>query len=154
MEHDWSAFINRDLTVDPPSAEGSLKKLSFAVKDVFAVEGHANAAGNPDWLRTHEPAEKNAEAVDLLLREGARLKGAAHTDGDVQPRRRKCPLWYTRQSLCHGQNSGRVFKRIGCGGSLWDDRFRSRDRHRGICQNPFFILRNFRVSADARRGVG
>ena len=80
MEHDWSAFINRDLMVDPPSAEGSLKKLSFAVKDVFAVEGHANAAGNPDWLRTHEPAEKNAEAVDLLLREGARLKGAAHTD--------------------------------------------------------------------------
>lgn len=63
MEHDWSAFINRDLTVDPPSAEGSLKKLSFAVKDVFAVEGHANAAGNPDWLRTHEPAEKTRKPL-------------------------------------------------------------------------------------------
>ncbi|MGO4897689.1 amidase [Bacillus sp. GM2] len=80
MEHDLGAFMNRDLAVEPASAEGSLKNLSFAVKDVFAVEGHTNAAGNPDWLRTHEPAEKNAEAVDLLLGEGARLKGAAHTD--------------------------------------------------------------------------
>ncbi|MCJ2146938.1 amidase [Bacillus sp. B19-2] len=80
MEHDWGSFMNRDLAVEPASVEGSLKNLSFAVKDVFAVEGHTNAAGNPDWLRTHEPAEKNAEAVDLLLREGARLKGVAHTD--------------------------------------------------------------------------
>ncbi|XBO85929.1 hypothetical protein AAGG52_20650 [Bacillus licheniformis] len=51
MEHDWGAFMNRDLVVEPASAEGSLKNLSFAVKDVFAVEGHTNAAGSPDWLR-------------------------------------------------------------------------------------------------------
>ncbi|MFB6498570.1 hypothetical protein [Bacillus haynesii] len=68
MEHDWGAFMNRNLVVEPLSAEGSLKNLSFTVKDVFAVESHTNAAGNPDWLRTHEPAEKNAEAADLLLR--------------------------------------------------------------------------------------
>ncbi len=42
MELDWGVFY------EPASAEGSLKNLSFAVK-VFAVEGHTNAAGNPDW---------------------------------------------------------------------------------------------------------
>ncbi|MCI4127090.1 hypothetical protein [Bacillus haynesii] len=47
MEHDWGAFMNRNLVVEPLSAEGSLKNLSFTVKDVFAVEGHTNAAGNP-----------------------------------------------------------------------------------------------------------
>ncbi|MBU8785568.1 MULTISPECIES: amidase [Bacillus] len=80
MENHWGAFIDKELYVKPENVEGSLKNKTFAVKDVFHVKGHKNAAGNPDWLRTHGPSAKNAAAVDLLLREGAGLKGAAHTD--------------------------------------------------------------------------
>lgn len=74
MEYDWGAFMNKDLAVEPASAEGSLKNLSFAVKDVFAVEGHTNAAGNPDWLRTHEPAEKTRKPLTCCCVKGQGLK--------------------------------------------------------------------------------
>ncbi|WP_238655030.1 amidase family protein [Paenibacillus piscarius] len=62
------------------SGQGPLKGLSFAVKDVFAVAGHRSSAGNPDWLRTHEPAADHAPVVRRLLEAGADLRGAAHTD--------------------------------------------------------------------------
>lgn len=74
-----NAYIRSDLKVDPIE-RGSMDGLTFAVKDVFAVKGHANTAGNPDWLRTHEPAERHARAVELLLRSGAKLHGATITD--------------------------------------------------------------------------
>lgn len=64
----------------PGSGHGSLHGLSFTVKDVFAVAGHRSSAGNPDWLRTHEPAAAHAPAVSRLLQAGAALRGAAHTD--------------------------------------------------------------------------
>ncbi|MFN2744291.1 amidase [Bacillus sp. z60-18] len=80
MEKHWDAFIDEKLEMAPENSAGSLKNTIFAVKDVFAVKGHANAAGNSDWLRTHGPSEKNAAVIDLLLMEGARLKGATHTD--------------------------------------------------------------------------
>ncbi|WP_094777398.1 hypothetical protein [Bacillus haynesii] len=44
-----------------------LKGVRLSLKTKADGGIHTNAAGNPDWLRTHEPAEKNAEAVDLLL---------------------------------------------------------------------------------------
>ncbi|MCY7752650.1 hypothetical protein [Bacillus haynesii] len=64
MEHDWGAFMNRNLVVEPLSAEGSLKNLSFTVKDVFAVESHTNAAGNPSADHRPLPA-KNGEPLGL-----------------------------------------------------------------------------------------
>lgn len=75
----FGAYYDRHVTV-PPKGEGALSGLTFAVKDVFAVKGHRNAAGNPDWLRTHEPAAANAHAIDRLLEQGARLSGVTHTD--------------------------------------------------------------------------
>ncbi|WP_338131251.1 amidase family protein [Cohnella rhizosphaerae] len=75
----WNAYIKEALTVEPTGA-GSLDHLKFAAKDVFGIAGHANSAGNPDWLNSHEPARKNAEAIARLLRQGARLQGAAVTD--------------------------------------------------------------------------
>jgi amidase len=79
MQSGWNAYIKEDLIVEPTGG-GLLSKLDFAVKDVFAIAGHTNSAGNPDWLDSHGPAAAHAEAVDRLLRHGARVKGAAVTD--------------------------------------------------------------------------
>ena len=37
--------------------------MTFAAKDIFDVEGHVTGGGNPDWERTHGPAERTAPAV-------------------------------------------------------------------------------------------
>lgn len=74
-----NAYVRADLTVEP-EGEGSLSGLTFAVKDVFDVAGHTSSAGNPDWRRTHGPAKRHARAVRLLLKQGARLRGATITD--------------------------------------------------------------------------
>ncbi|MBB6732033.1 amidase [Cohnella sp. CBP 2801] len=79
MRSGWNAYIKEDLTVEPTGG-GGLDRLEFAVKDVFAIAGHTNSAGNPDWLDSHGPAEEHAEAVSRLLGNGARLRGAAVTD--------------------------------------------------------------------------
>ncbi|MBE3554528.1 MAG: amidase [Thermicanus sp.] len=79
MSADWNAFVQEDVIIEPYK-DGRLRGLTFAVKDVFAIKGYTNGAGNPDWLRSHKPAEKNAVVVDLLLAQGARLKGITHTD--------------------------------------------------------------------------
>ncbi len=62
------------------SSSGSLAGLTFAAKDVFDLAGHRTGAGNPDWLRTHEPARVTASAVQRLLDAGATLVGKTHTD--------------------------------------------------------------------------
>ncbi|WP_091069721.1 amidase [Paenibacillus sp. NFR01] len=79
MDNEYGAWIAPELNVRG-SGCGPLQGLRFGVKDVFAVAGHRTSAGNPDWLRTHEPAGEHAEAVARLLRAGADLRGAAHTD--------------------------------------------------------------------------
>ncbi len=79
MEDRWNAFMAPELTVSPIE-NGKLNGLSFAVKDVFAVKGHTNAAGNPDWLDTHMQAQQHAASVELMLKAGAQLKGVTHTD--------------------------------------------------------------------------
>ncbi|WP_027093747.1 amidase [Cohnella thermotolerans] len=77
--NELNAYIRPDLSVEPES-EGRLTGLTFAVKDVFDIFGHTSSAGNPDWRRTHGPAERHARAVSLLVREGARLQGSTMTD--------------------------------------------------------------------------
>lgn len=79
MAEVWRAFVKEDYIVEPKGA-GRLQGLTFAVKDVFAIKGIANTAGNPDWLRTHGPSDRNAAVIDMLLAQGARLKGITHTD--------------------------------------------------------------------------
>jgi amidase len=60
--------------------KGVAAALSFALKDVFDVEGVTACAGNPDWLRTHHAATRTAPAVDKLLDAGASLRGLTITD--------------------------------------------------------------------------
>jgi amidase len=62
------------------SRHGGAAGLSFALKDVFEVEGVSRCAGNPDWLQTHPAATRTAPAVARLLDAGASLRGLTITD--------------------------------------------------------------------------
>lgn len=79
MDNRYGAFINPDLTVQS-LGHGILEGLAFAIKDVYEVAGHCSSAGNPDWLRSHNPATEHAATVIQLLQSGATLRGATHTD--------------------------------------------------------------------------
>ncbi|WP_172193908.1 amidase [Saccharibacillus qingshengii] len=73
------AFVDRHVE-KAPTGSGPLDGLTFAVKDVFDIEGVTRGAGNPDWLRTHEPSDRTAPALLKLLEGGARLQGTTQTD--------------------------------------------------------------------------
>jgi amidase len=74
-----SFFCFLDVTL-PGSDSGALPGLTFAAKDSFEVVGQRTGAGSPDWLRTHEPAERTAPAVQAILQAGARLVGKTRMD--------------------------------------------------------------------------
>ncbi len=59
---------------------GPLDGLTFVAKDLFDVAGTVTGCGNPDWARTHGPAERHAFAVSRLLDAGATLVGKTITD--------------------------------------------------------------------------
>jgi amidase len=59
---------------------GPLAGLAFGAKDIYDVAGVKTGFGNPDWLRTHEPARHTAPAVQMLLDAGAHLVGRTHTE--------------------------------------------------------------------------
>jgi 3-phenylpropionate/cinnamic acid dioxygenase small subunit len=71
MNDTLGAFCRHTHVALPGSGAGPLAGLSLAVKDVFHISGHRTGAGNPDWLRTHPPAETTAPAVQRLLDAGA-----------------------------------------------------------------------------------
>ena len=91
---------------------GSLARMTFSVKDVFALRGHMNSAGNPTWLATHEQSDDTASVIEQLLEQGATLNGMTHTDelmyslhGDnMHYGMPKNPLDGTR--ICGGSSSG------------------------------------------------
>jgi len=62
------------------AASGPLAGLTFAAKDIYDIAGAKTGFGNPDWLRTHEPAARSAPAVQMLLDAGASLIGKAQTE--------------------------------------------------------------------------
>lgn len=62
------------------AAQGPLKGLTFAVKDIFDVAGHVTGCGNPDWLAGHGPAPRHAPSVQALLDAGADILGKSITD--------------------------------------------------------------------------
>src|SRR5262249_20170315 len=72
------AFIER-FTL-PPTKDGPLRGLSFAVKDLIDVAGHATGCGNPTRLATHPPASVSAVCVEQLLAAGAQCEGKTITD--------------------------------------------------------------------------
>jgi amidase len=68
-----------DFTLEP-TGSGPLDGLTFAIKDLFDVAGRVTGCGNPDWLRTHQPAARHAAAVEKLLAAGACAIGKTITD--------------------------------------------------------------------------
>ena len=62
------------------AASGPLSGAKLAVKDLFDIAGRVTGCGNPDWARTHAPAERHAEAVIRLLDAGATVIGKTITD--------------------------------------------------------------------------
>ena len=62
------------------SAAGPLSGRSVAVKDLFAVAGHAIGAGVPAWLAEQPLETRSAPAVEALLAAGASIAGLAQTD--------------------------------------------------------------------------
>ena len=80
MHDKLGAFCNDRNVQLTGSDSGPLSGLTFAAKDVFDIAGFRTGAGNPDWLRTHSPAQATASAVQKLLDAGASLVGKTHTD--------------------------------------------------------------------------
>ncbi|XP_059296588.1 amidase 1 [Lycium ferocissimum] len=62
------------------SEELPLNGLTFAVKDIFDVEGHITGFGNPDWAKTHSAATSTAPTVVTLLKAGATSVGITVMD--------------------------------------------------------------------------
>ena len=64
----------------PPTGDGPLVGLRFAIKDLIDVAGHRTGCGNPDWLATHPPARVSAVCVEQLLAAGAACTGKTISD--------------------------------------------------------------------------
>ncbi|KAL1542422.1 Amidase 1 [Salvia divinorum] len=78
---DYGAFMEK-FTLLPHSSSHHppLASLTFAVKDIFDVEGHVTGFGNPDWARTHSAASATAPAVLSMLEAGATCVGKTVMD--------------------------------------------------------------------------
>jgi amidase len=76
----WGAFCPEGSFHITGAVSGPLARLRLGVKDVFDIASRRTGAGNPDWLATHEPATRNASAVDVLLAAGADIVGKTLTD--------------------------------------------------------------------------
>ncbi|KAF3497908.1 hypothetical protein DY000_02058017 [Brassica cretica] len=81
ISNDYGAFIEKStISPRPSSSFPSLKDLTFAIKDIFDVEGRVTGFGNPDWLRTHSAATSTALVVSSLLEAGATSLGITIMD--------------------------------------------------------------------------
>jgi amidase len=78
--HDLGAFVPHGRFERAGAATGPLAGATFAVKDIFDIEGTVTGCGNPDWLASHGPAATNAPPVQALLDAGARLVGKTVTE--------------------------------------------------------------------------
>lgn len=65
---------------NPSSDQLPLQGLTFAVKDIFDMDGLVTGFGNPDWARTHSAAKATAPAVLAVLNGGAICVGKTVMD--------------------------------------------------------------------------
>jgi amidase len=69
-----------DPLVPATDDDGPLSGETVAVKDLYAVAGHATGLGSPAWLAQAPAATVHAWAVGALLDAGASIRGIARTD--------------------------------------------------------------------------
>lgn len=75
-----SIFCNHGPTLWQTNQSGLLANNRLAVKDVFAVKGERNSAGNPHWFKTAKPAQNTTSSVNKLMTAGCNFIGFTHTD--------------------------------------------------------------------------
>lgn len=80
LEDPLGAFCKDSDAYLPGPKGGPLSGLAFAAKDIFDVAGHVTGGGNPDWKATHQPAERSAWVVQVLVDAGAEMVGKTLTD--------------------------------------------------------------------------
>jgi amidase len=74
------AFVPHGLVERRSNDDGPLAGLTFALKDLYDLEGVPTGAGSPDWLASHDVPTRTAPAAQRLLEAGAQLAGKAVTD--------------------------------------------------------------------------
>ncbi|XAR49106.1 Amidase [Bertholletia excelsa] len=81
LESDYGAFMEK-FVLQPScsSHELPLKGLTFAIKDIFDLDGLVTGFGNPEWARTHSAATSTAPAVLAALSGGAMSVGKTVMD--------------------------------------------------------------------------
>ena len=134
----------------PPTGDGPLTGLRFAVKDLIDVAGHADRLRQSD-LEGDASAGGGACGVRGSIAGGrARLH---RQDGDrrvgVQPDRRESFLRHAAESARAESSAGRIVQRIGFGGGVRAGRFRVGDRHGRIGARAGEQLRHLGIAADA-----
>jgi amidase len=77
---DIGAFVAHCDKVIEGAEDALLSDLTFAVKDIIDVAGCRTGCGNPDWLRTHGPAQQSAPIVQKLIDAGATMIGKTVTE--------------------------------------------------------------------------
>ncbi|CAI9113682.1 OLC1v1014331C1 [Oldenlandia corymbosa var. corymbosa] len=85
VKPDFGAFVGRLQLLPPPpppppKAPHPLTGLTFAVSDVFDIEGSITGFGNLDWAKTHEPASRTSSSVTALVEGGASCTGKTVID--------------------------------------------------------------------------
>ncbi|OAY32162.1 outer envelope protein 64, chloroplastic [Manihot esculenta] len=85
IREDFGAFVEKLQLLPPPQpappkAPHPLTGLTFAVSDVFDIEGYVTGFGHPDWARTHEAASQTSSVVSALVEGGATCIGKTVVD--------------------------------------------------------------------------
>ncbi|KAJ9552815.1 hypothetical protein OSB04_016860 [Centaurea solstitialis] len=85
IKPDFGAFVQNFQILPPPQpappkAPHPLTGLSFAVSDLFDINGFVTGFGNPDWERTHEAASQTSPVVSALVDGGATCVGKTVVD--------------------------------------------------------------------------
>ncbi|KAJ6748987.1 AMIDASE 1 [Salix purpurea] len=85
IRQDFGAFIEKLLLLPPPQppppkAPHPLTALTFAVSDLFEIEGYVSGFGHPEWAKTHEAASRTSLVVSALVDGGATCVGKTVID--------------------------------------------------------------------------
>ena len=80
MDDSIGAFVPHGKFAIAGSGYGALVGRTFAAKDIIDVAGYVTGCGNPDWLRTHEPALVTAPTIQRCLDAGAEFYGKTVTE--------------------------------------------------------------------------
>ncbi|PSR84683.1 Outer envelope protein [Actinidia chinensis var. chinensis] len=85
VREDFEAFVERFQLLPPPQppppkAPHPLTGLSFAVSDMFDINGFITGFGNLDWSTTHEAASRTSPVVSALVEGGATCMGKTIVD--------------------------------------------------------------------------